>query len=123
MGQGSYTLSTDYYDPFKKEKYNGNLSLNHRTSTLFSCYIHSDKGTYNRGDTAKFSIFCIDSETKPYKPNTVSIKILDPSKTEIKTFENLIFVKGKSKIEFNIAEKAVDGDWTFELTTENSASV
>lgn len=78
---------------------------------------------YKGGDIAKFSIFCIDSETKPYNPVEVSAKIFDPSKTEIQKFENLTFVKGKSKIAFNIADKALDGEWKFELKTENGASI
>ena len=63
---------------------------------------------YDWCDLAKFTIFCIDSETKLYNPKTSFLIILDPLKSIIEDFGNLTFIKGKSKTEFNITHKAVE---------------
>jgi uncharacterized protein YfaS (alpha-2-macroglobulin family) len=103
-------LIVDVYDEVGGENYRDVINLKYQ-SKKFSPFIYTDKGIYKPGDNVKFSIFCIDSETKPFNPISGSVTIYDSEKSKIKTFTNITFVKGKYKESFVLSENTAKGIW------------
>jgi uncharacterized protein YfaS (alpha-2-macroglobulin family) len=116
---GSYQLIVDVYDSVGQTNYQDVIDLIYRNKK-FSAFIHTDKGVYKPGDTVKFSIFCIDFETKPYNPTSGSVAI--PSKLSTKTFNNISFVKGKHKGSFKLSETTAMGNWRMYFYAEGEVS-
>jgi uncharacterized protein YfaS (alpha-2-macroglobulin family) len=117
LAPGSYSLIVDVYDSFGRNSYQDVIALTYRNKK-FSPFIHTDKGMYKPGDTVKFDVFCIDSETKPYNPTSGSVSIYDSESTKIKTFANISFVKGKYKGSFDLSENTAKGVWEVKFEAE-----
>lgn len=77
---------------------------------------------YKGGDTVKFSIFSIDSETKPYNPKSGVVSIYDSAELKVKTFANVTFVKGKYKGELVLSETPAKGLWKLKFVAEGEVS-
>jgi uncharacterized protein YfaS (alpha-2-macroglobulin family) len=117
LAPGSYSLIIDVYDNFGKASYRDVQALTYRKKK-FSPFIYTDKGMYKGGDTMKFSIFSIDSETKPYNPKLGNVVVYDSADLKIKSFDNITFAKGKYKGSFVIAELAAKGEWKLNFGAE-----
>jgi uncharacterized protein YfaS (alpha-2-macroglobulin family) len=105
---GVYRLTVDFFDSITSQNFQDIINLKYQNKK-FSPFIYIDKGIYKPGDTVKFSIFCIDSETKPFNPTAGIVSIFDSDKKQIKTFTNITFVKGKYKGTFVLSENAPTG--------------
>jgi uncharacterized protein YfaS (alpha-2-macroglobulin family) len=121
LAPGSYILIVDVYDEVGGENYRDVINLKYQNKK-FSPFIHTDKGIYKPGDTVKFSIFCIDSETKPFNPTSGSVTIYDSERSKIKTFTNITFVKGKYKGSFVLSENTAKGIWEVKFGAQNEVS-
>lgn len=77
---------------------------------------------YKGEDTVKFSIFSINSETKPYNPESGNVIIYSSEKLTVKTFSNVTFVKGKFKGELKLSKTPPKGLWKIEFEAENQVS-
>jgi uncharacterized protein YfaS (alpha-2-macroglobulin family) len=117
LAPGSYNIIFDIYDSFGKSSYQDVQSLTFRKQK-YSPFIYTDKGMYKPGDTVKFSVFCIDSETKPYNPTSGSVSIYDAGDVKIKTFANISFVKGKYKGSLDLSDLAAEGIWKVKFDAE-----
>ena len=117
MAPGSYALTIDVYDSVGKMFYRDVQALTYRKKK-FSAFIYTDKGMYKPGDTVKFSVFCIDSETKPYNPQSGYVSIYDSGDIKIKTFANVTTVKGKYKGELILTENTAKGKWRVKFEAE-----
>jgi MG2 domain len=117
LSPGSYSLIIDVYDKFGKASYHDVQPLTYRKKK-FSAFIYTDKGMYKGGDTVKFSIFSIDSETKPYNPKLGSVNVYDSGDLKIKSFVNITFAKGKYKASLVLADLAAKGEWKLKFDAE-----
>jgi hypothetical protein len=70
---------------------------------------------YKSGDIINFSIFSIDSETKPYNPKSGVVTIYDSGNLKIKSFTNVTFVKGKFKGSLELSDLAAKGNWRLQF--------
>ena len=119
---GLYSLVIDVYDKVGKNYYRDYQELSYRKKK-FSCFFYTDKGMYKGGDTVKFSIFCIDSETKPYNPKSGEVTVYDPESTKIKTFANVTFVKGKFKESLQLVDAPAKGLWKLKFEAEEEVKL
>jgi uncharacterized protein YfaS (alpha-2-macroglobulin family) len=119
LAPGSYNIIFDIYDRVGQSSYQDVQSLTYRKQK-YSPFIYTDKGMYKPGDTVKFSIFCIDSETKPYNPTSGSVSIYDSSDVKIKTFANISFVKGKYKGSLDLSDLAAEKVWKVKFDAETT---
>jgi uncharacterized protein YfaS (alpha-2-macroglobulin family) len=85
-------------------------------------FITTDKLNYKTGDTVKFNIFCIDSETKPSNPKLGNVTIFNPSGFEVDRVANVTFAKGKYKKSFILSKPTSTGDWKLKFETETDVS-
>lgn len=108
----------DAYDTVTAAYYQSIQPLTYRKKK-FSAFIYTDKGMYKPGDSVKFSIFCIDSETKPYSPQSGSVSIYNSGDIKIKTFANVTFVKGKYKAQLDLVDSAAEGEWRVNFNAED----
>jgi hypothetical protein len=70
----------------------------------------------------KFSIFCIDSDTKPYNPKLASVVIKNPDGITIRKFNNVTFVKGKYVGYVKPKDIDVFGSWAIIVDAEGQVS-
>jgi hypothetical protein len=77
---------------------------------------------YKSGDIINFSIFSIDSETKPYNPKSSVVTIYDSGDLKIKNFVNITFVKGKFKGSLELSDLAAKGEWKLKFEAEGEVS-
>jgi uncharacterized protein YfaS (alpha-2-macroglobulin family) len=78
---------------------------------------------YKPEDVVNFSIFCVDSETRPYNPLSGSVSIYNPDDIKIKTFSNTSFVKGKFSGSLVLSELATEGEWRIDFDAESEVFI
>ena len=107
----------DAYDSVNKTNYKEVQALVYRKKK-FSTFIYTDKGMYKPGDTVNIAFFSLDSETKPYNPQSGSASIYDADNVKIKTFANVSIVKGKFKTSLILTDLAAEGEWRVNFDAE-----
>lgn len=121
LAPGSYNLIMNAYDTVNKTNYEEVQALVYRKKK-FSSFIYTDKGMYKPGDTVNIACFCLDSETRPYNPQSGSVSFYDSDNIKIKTFANVSIVKGKFKASLILTDLAAEGIWRVNFDAEGQVS-
>ena len=116
MKPGSYRFSYVAYAPKRKAPYQDGYDLTF-VSKQSSAFIYTDKALYRAGQLVSFSVFAVDSETRPFNLVGTTITINDPNTIKIQVFANNTFVKGKYEGSLQLSSAPTLGQWLISLET------
>ena len=109
QSEGDYIIEVksvtgDKFESFKKL---------HMNTKRFSVFIQTDKSVYKPSDNVKFRIMVLDSETKPFKFDSIDVYITDGGDNRIKQYESVDkkFTKGVYQNELQLSDSPVMGTW------------
>lgn len=124
LTSGQYSLSANVSDPYTKTTKYFLQKLNYQ-KTLPELVIQTDKPIYLGGDVVNFRAFAYDSETRPQNLQNVVFTIYDSNSpgSNIISFDNVTFVKGKFEGYLQLSNSPRYGTWLIEADLGTSVSL
>jgi CD109 antigen len=80
-------------------------------------FIQTDKAIYRGGDTVRYRVFSVDSETRSYSKAPAALKIYDTNSIVMYNFANVTFAYGKYEGSFKLSDVATLGQWRLVVET------